>query len=166
MGQNFDDYPGLQKQTFYTILQNHCIYDYLIPHYTRVMYIKEELARILQNWQDFKSSSRKLLKWAKSALLAVKNKCCTMISLTIVVIGIKSFICSSTNPFTLNSCWQSQLLFWSEICKEFIYRTRAIISRGLYFFYPIFTSAAAYITDNLCTKNGNSSFFKHKIRGL
>ena len=47
-----------------------------------------------------------------------------------------------------------------------IYRTRAIISRGLYFFYPIFTSAAAYITDNLCTKNGNSSFFKPKIRGL
>ena len=39
------------------------------------------------------------------------------------------------------------------------YRTRAIISRGLYFFYPIFTLAAAYIADNLCTKNGNSSFF-------
>ena len=36
----------------------------------------------------------------------------------------------------------------------------------LIFFYPIFTSAAAYITDNLCTKNGNSSFFKPKIRGL
>ena len=47
-----------------------------------------------------------------------------------------------------------------------IYRTRAIISRGLYFFYPIFTLAAAYIADNLCTKNGNSSFFKLKIRGL
>ena len=45
-------------------------------------------------------------------------------------------------------------------------RTRAIISRGLYFFYPIFTLAAAYIADNLCTKNGNSSFFKLKIRGL
>ena len=41
-----------------------------------------------------------------------------------------------------------------------------IISCGLYFFYPIFTSAAAYITDNLCTKNGNSSFFKPKICGL
>ena len=26
--------------------------------------------------------------------------------------------------------------------------------------------AAAYITDNLCTKNGNSSFFKPKIRGV
>jgi hypothetical protein len=47
-----------------------------------------------------------------------------------------------------------------------IYRTRAIISRGLYFFYPIFTLAAAYIADNLCTRNGNSSFFKLKIRGL
>ena len=48
-----------------------------------------------------------------------------------------------------------------------VYRTRAIISRGLYFyFYPIFTLAAAYIADNLCTKNGNSSFFKLKIRGL
>ena len=46
------------------------------------------------------------------------------------------------------------------------YRTRAIISRGLYFFYPIFTLAAAYITDNLCTKNGKSSFLKLKIRGL
>ena len=35
------------------------------------------------------------------------------------------------------------------------------------FFCSIFTSAAAYITDNLlCTKNGNSSFFKPKIRGL
>ena len=46
------------------------------------------------------------------------------------------------------------------------YRTRAIISRGLYFFYPIFTLAAAYIADNLCTKNGNSSFSKLKIRGF
>jgi hypothetical protein len=32
------------------------------------------------------------------------------------------------------------------------YRTRAIISRGLYFFDTIFTLAAAYIRDNLCTK--------------
>ena len=36
-----------------------------------------------------------------------------------------------------------------------IYRTRAIISRGLYFFYPFFTIAAAYTADNLCTKQGN-----------
>ena len=49
-----------------------------------------------------------------------------------------------------------------------IYRTRAIICkpRLVFFFYPIFTFAAAYIADNLCTKNGNSSFFKLKIRGL
>ena len=36
------------------------------------------------------------------------------------------------------------------------YRTRAIISRGLYIFYPKFHcglySKAAYITDSLCTK--------------
>ena len=53
---------------------------------------------------------------------------------------------------------------WST--EESKYRTRAIISRGLYFFYPIFTLAAAYIADNLCTKNGNSSFFKLKIRSI
>ena len=34
------------------------------------------------------------------------------------------------------------------------------------FFYPIFTLAAAYIADNLCSKNGNSSFLNLKIRGL
>ena len=28
------------------------------------------------------------------------------------------------------------------------YRTLAIISRGLYFFYPFFTAAAAYTADN------------------
>ena len=37
----------------------------------------------------------------------------------------------------------------------------AIISRGLYYFYPIFQSGlyskAANITDNLCTKHENSS---------
>ena len=47
-----------------------------------------------------------------------------------------------------------------------IYRTRAIINRGLYFFYPIFTLAEAYIADSLCTKNENSSFFNLKIHGL
>ena len=62
--------------------------------------------------------------------------------------------------------------FQDPACKEHIpieinmYRTRANISRGLYFFYPIFILAAAYIADNLCTKNGKSSFFKLKIRGL
>jgi hypothetical protein len=35
-----------------------------------------------------------------------------------------------------------------------------IISSSFFFF------TAVYITDNLCTKNGNSSFFKPKIRGL
>ena len=38
--------------------------------------------------------------------------------------------------------------------------------RLVFFFYPIFTLPEAYIADNLCTKNGNSSFFKLKIRGL
>ena len=47
-----------------------------------------------------------------------------------------------------------------------MYRTRAIITRGLYNFYPIFVFTAVYITDHLCTKNENSSFFKPKIRGL
>ena len=59
MGQNFDDYPGFQKQTFYTILHTTV---FMTNSSLYVMYIKEELARILQNWQDFKSSSRKFLK--------------------------------------------------------------------------------------------------------
>ena len=37
------------------------------------------------------------------------------------------------------------------LVRKFKYRTRAIISRGLYFFYPFFTAAAAYTADNLCT---------------
>ena len=41
-----------------------------------------------------------------------------------------------------------------------------LYSAACIFFYPIFTLAAAYIADNLCTKNGNSSFFKLKIRDL
>ena len=51
-----------------------------------------------------------------------------------------------------------------------MYRTRAIISRGLYIFYPIFNCGlycrAVSITDNLCTKQGNSSIFGSNIRGL
>ena len=51
-----------------------------------------------------------------------------------------------------------------------IYRTRAIISRGLYIFYNIFHCGlycrAVSITDNLCTKQGNSSICGQKIRGL
>ena len=51
-----------------------------------------------------------------------------------------------------------------------IYRTRAIITRGLYIFYPIFHCGlycrAVSVTDNLCTKPGNSAIFGFKIRGL
>ena len=51
-----------------------------------------------------------------------------------------------------------------------IYRTRAIISRGLSTFYPIFHCGlycrAVSITDNLCTKKGNSSIFGPKIHEL
>jgi hypothetical protein len=50
------------------------------------------------------------------------------------------------------------------------YRTRAIISRGLYIFYPNFYCGlyirAVSITDDLCTKQGNSSIFERKVRGL
>ena len=47
------------------------------------------------------------------------------------------------------------------------YRTHAIITRGLNIFYPLFIlKSGLYITDNLCTKNENSSSFKPKIRGL
>ena len=42
-----------------------------------------------------------------------------------------------------------------------MFHTRAIISRGLYVFYPIFHCGlylkAANITNNLCTEQGNSS---------
>ena len=52
----------------------------------------------------------------------------------------------------------------------FHYRTRAIITRGLYIFYPNFHCGlycrAVSVTDNLCTKQGNSSIFGSKIRGL
>ena len=47
------------------------------------------------------------------------------------------------------------LRFHSKTILKIKYRTRAIISRGLYFFYPFFTTAAAYTADNLCTKQGN-----------
>ena len=47
---------------------------------------------------------------------------------------------------------------------------RAIITRGLYISYPIFHCGlnwiAVYITDYLCTRNGNPSFFKLKIHSL
>ena len=47
----------------------------------------------------------------------------------------------------------TSLLFFLHFLAN--YHTRAIISRGLYFFYPFFTAAAAYTADNLCTKQGN-----------
>ena len=50
------------------------------------------------------------------------------------------------------------------------YRTHAIISHGSYTFYPIFNCGlycrAVSITDNLCTKQVNSSIFEPKIRGF
>ena len=49
-----------------------------------------------------------------------------------------------------------------------MYRTRAI-SRGLYIFTPFFTAVyivEVIITDNLCTRQGNSSVFGPKIRGF
>ena len=51
------------------------------------------------------------------------------------------------------------------LCPRNVCHPRAILSCGLYFFYPIFTLSAAYIADNLCTKNGNS-LFKPKMHGL
>ena len=49
-----------------------------------------------------------------------------------------------------------------------IYCTHANICRGMYIFYPIFHcslySRAVIITDNLCTKQGNSLNFGPKIR--
>ena len=51
-------------------------------------------------------------------------------------------------------------------CSFFMYSTRAIISRGLYTFYPIFHCGlhcrAINITDNLCTKQRNSSILSLK----
>ena len=50
------------------------------------------------------------------------------------------------------------------------YCKRAIITCGLYIFYPIFHCGlycrAVSVTDNLCTKQGNSSIFGSKIRSL
>ena len=51
-----------------------------------------------------------------------------------------------------------------------IYHTRAIISHGLYIFYPTFHCGlycrAVSVTDNLCTRQGNSSIFGPKIESL
>ena len=51
-----------------------------------------------------------------------------------------------------------------------MYPVRANLTRGLYIFYPIFHCglycSAVSVTDNLCTKPGNSAIFGFKIRGL
>jgi hypothetical protein len=50
------------------------------------------------------------------------------------------------------------------------YRTRAIIIRGLYICFLIFHCGLCCrevsVTENLCTKQGNSLIFGSKIRGL
>ena len=50
------------------------------------------------------------------------------------------------------------------------YRRRAIITRGLYIFHPVFHCGlycrAVSFTDNLFTIEGNSSIFVSRIRGL
>ena len=43
------------------------------------------------------------------------------------------------------------------------YRTRAIISRGLYIFRCGLYCRAVSVTDNLCTKTENSSIFGSKM---
>ena len=66
-------------------------------------------------------------------------------------------------------CTMSWNNFWRCI-PIFIYHMHANITRGLYIFYPIFHCGlycrAVNITDNLCTKEGNSSIFGSKIFGL
>ena len=69
--------------------------------------------------------------------------------------------------------WPNQRLLKSWLLKYVLvsrYRTRTIITRGLYFFTPLFT--AVYIVERLLLQtayvlnNDNSSFFESKIRGL
>ena len=73
---------------------------------------------------------------------------------------------------TFHKVFVSSLLY----CKIYImdvhytYRMHAIITRGLYISYSIFHCGlycrAVSVIDNLCTKQGNSSIFWSKIRGL
>ena len=55
---------------------------------------------------------------------------------------------------------QNKVLSHTSYRRNIVYRTRAIISRGLYIFYPIFHCGlycrTVSNTDNLCAKNGNS----------
>ena len=52
------------------------------------------------------------------------------------------------------------------VCIDNLPYARHYNLRFVYFFTSLLYSSAVYITDNLWTKNGNSSFFKPKIRGL
>ena len=92
-------------------------------------------------------------------------------SLPLVPMALQSVICF-IKPSTDNGCMMAKSL---SICSPNLYpnpkyHTGAIISRGLYNFYPIFHCGlycrAISITDNLCTKQGNSSIFEPIIRGL
>ena len=78
----------------------------------------------------------------------------------------KLFLCNFVYFSRFQVSFNSWYFYFKGFSKASIYHTHAIISRSLYFFYPFFTAAAAYITDNLCTKNGNSSSFKPKICSL
>jgi hypothetical protein len=46
-----------------------------------------------------------------------------------------------------------------------VYRTGTIITRGFYIFHCGLYCRAVSITDNLCTKQGDSSIFEPKIHG-
>ena len=70
------------------------------------------------------------------------------------------------------SYWLAYFAYLILIRKEIptTYRTRAIINRGLYIFTPFFIAVlycrVVSITDNVSTKQENSSIFGPKIRGL
>ena len=86
------------------------------------------------------------------------------------ILKIASNHCISSNDY-INLWWASKLIqiFLSETGEppsKKVYLTRAIKTRGLYIFYPIFHCGlywrAVYITGNLCTKKVNSLFFSLK----
>ena len=65
--------------------------------------------------------------------------------------------------------WQLRLYGWNYVLwlmRLNIYCTRAIITRRLYIFYPIFQcglqSRAVNTTDNLCTKQGNAGLYNQE----
>ena len=59
---------------------------------------------------------------------------------------------------------------WRPKRESFLCTICAIISGGLYIFYPTFHCGlycrAVSVTDNICAKQGNSSIIGSKIRGL